>query len=39
MKKDTFEQYSDKHLHFYDLKVPPLLAQAITLKKEKAQIE
>jgi len=35
MQKVNFEKYSDKHLHFYDLNIPQLLNQAISMKNGK----
>jgi len=39
MKKNNFEDYSNKHIHFYDLTIPNLLEELIKIKSEKKSFD
>jgi 2-polyprenyl-3-methyl-5-hydroxy-6-metoxy-1,4-benzoquinol methylase len=39
MKKNSFSEYSDKHIHFYDLTIPGLLEELIKIKSEEKSFD
>jgi 2-polyprenyl-3-methyl-5-hydroxy-6-metoxy-1,4-benzoquinol methylase len=39
MKKNSFKEYSNKHIHFYDLTIPELLEELISIKNEEKSFD